>query len=322
MSDDLCEEGSSDNGRGNDRECDSVPDHFPFRNPFFAFFYNLLPCPSKEVLLSSPQPMFSIVIPSKNEEERIGRLLQSIKDQTTQPTEIILADKSSDTTREIARGFGITIIDGQDDGRIGRARNNGAKCVKTDITMFMDADTELPTCTFLEDALTCFDAMELDVASCYYHPTNANWKTFLIFNSINILKKLDGIIKLGITTGGGFIMVRQSKFNEVNGFNENIKVCEDIDMVWRMVRNGSRYGVLPFSILVSSRRFTRNSVPTILRTIVGGIGAVGSNVLQIPFLVQFRDSFERFYGQTGGPASLLSRITLKDEYQKEKERKK
>jgi glycosyltransferase involved in cell wall biosynthesis len=243
---------------------------------------------------------FSVVIPSKNEEKQIGTLLKSIREQTLQPRKIILSDKSSDHTREIARNFDVEIVDGQDDGYIGKARNTGAAHAEGEVIMFLDADTELTTCTFFEDAMTCFEAMELEIASCYYNPSVMNWKSFLMFHSINFCKRLDGIFKVGLTTGGGFIIVDKEVFNRTGGFREDLKLSEDVNLVWRMVRAKCRYGLLPLSINVSSRRFSEASVPSILSSIAGGTGSIASNVLTIPWVTRLRDRFETWYGKTGG----------------------
>lgn len=244
--------------------------------------------------------MFSIVIPSKNEEKQIGNLLASIRDQTVQPQKIVLADKSTDHTRKIARAYNVEIVDGIDTGYIGKARNIGSLLARSNIIVFLDADTELPVCTFIEDALTCFEALELDIASCYYKPAVLNWKSFLMFGSINICKWFDNYIQTGITSGGGFIMVKKSVFERVGKFREDIKVSEDQELFWRVLHSGYRYKVLPLTLAVSSRRFTEVSPSLIIRSIIGGLGTISINVFKIPLLKKFRKNFETWYGETGG----------------------
>ena len=53
------------------------------------------------------------MIPTKNEADELPTLLRSIRRQTTQPREIIVADaNSTDGTREIARQFGARVVEG------------------------------------------------------------------------------------------------------------------------------------------------------------------------------------------------------------------
>jgi len=243
---------------------------------------------------------FSIVIPSKNEEKEIGTLLNSIKSQTIQPEEIILADKSTDSTREIASPYGVTIVDGIDDGRVGKARNLGAANVNADYLIFLDADTELSTVTFLEDAITCMECLDLDLASVYYRPTQKTWKSATVFFFMNAAKKIDSFLKAGIATGGAGMIFRTKTFRELGGFNEQYKISEDIEISRRAVTEGHTYNVLPLYLNVSTRRFSQTPAKTILKSILGGIGTIGVNVLHIPFLSKFLETFEEWYGETGG----------------------
>jgi len=90
----------------------------------------------------------SLVIPMRNEEQSIGRLLNSIKGQILQPDEVILVDGgSTDRTVELAHMFIA------DDPRYqvieagpatpGRGRNVGCKAARFDWFAFTDAGIEL-----------------------------------------------------------------------------------------------------------------------------------------------------------------------------------
>ena len=86
--------------------------------------------------------LVSIIIPSLNEERHIGMALQSIKDQDYDRVEVLLVDSfSKDRTREIARGFGVQIIDYP--GRVLGARLEGLKRSTGEWVMFVDADQVL-----------------------------------------------------------------------------------------------------------------------------------------------------------------------------------
>lgn len=243
---------------------------------------------------------FSIVIPSKNEEKFIGILLKSIKEQTIQPQKIVVADKSSDKTRDVARTFGAIIVEGMDDGRIGKARNLGAAKTNSDYILFLDADGELPTTTFCEDVMTCMESLDLDVGSCYYRPSNRNWKTVIVFFFMNIFKRLDSIFKVGVASGGAAMAVKAETFNTLGGFDKDLKISEDLEFTRRAVREGYSYRMLPIYVNVSTRRFGEVSVGSILRTVIGGFGTVGGDVFKIPFLQKFRNKFSEWYGETGG----------------------
>ena len=86
--------------------------------------------------------MLSIIIPTKNEEHYLPKLLDSIKKQEYKDYEIIVADGgSNDRTKEIARKYGCKLVKG---GLPSVGRNNGAKVAKGYLLLFLDADFILP----------------------------------------------------------------------------------------------------------------------------------------------------------------------------------
>lgn len=96
----------------------------------------------------------SVIIPARNEEKQIGRLLNSIKIQTYQKLEILVVDDgSTDNTAEIVRSFGYRIIKNElNKGWIGKSSAcwTGANQANGDYLLFLDADTELQQSESLE----------------------------------------------------------------------------------------------------------------------------------------------------------------------------
>ncbi|MFN4190622.1 MAG: glycosyltransferase [Pseudothermotoga sp.] len=91
----------------------------------------------------------SIVIPARNEEQNIGKILTLLRKQSILPNEIIVVnDNSSDKTSEIAKGFeNIKVVDLKEDppkGWVGKswAIWNGFQHSTGEILIFMDADVE------------------------------------------------------------------------------------------------------------------------------------------------------------------------------------
>lgn len=89
--------------------------------------------------------LVSIIIPVYNEEKDIKDVLDSITKQTY-PQEkietIVIDDKSTDKTVEIAKKYPVKIIKGKHEG-VGAARNLGIKNSKGEIIFFVDADQVL-----------------------------------------------------------------------------------------------------------------------------------------------------------------------------------
>ncbi len=109
-------------------------------------FYNRSPELKKE-------PLVSIIIPARNEEENIGRCLGSVLSQTYRRMEVILVnDQSTDRTGDIAESLAaqdtrLRIISGDSipQGYSGMvyACAQGSSVASGDYYLFLDADTEL-----------------------------------------------------------------------------------------------------------------------------------------------------------------------------------
>ena len=86
----------------------------------------------------------SIVIPVYNEEKYIENCLKNIINQTEKPDEIIIIDNNcTDNTINIAKKFGVKIIQEKKQGMI-HARNCGFNYASSDIIARCDADTLVP----------------------------------------------------------------------------------------------------------------------------------------------------------------------------------
>ena len=100
-------------------------------------------CPSAQ---SHHATSLSIVIPARNEEANLPRLLQSIAVSAVRPTEILVVDDAStDNTARIAQSLGATVIPSVPlpEGWTGKtwACHQGAQRAIGDHLLFLDADT-------------------------------------------------------------------------------------------------------------------------------------------------------------------------------------
>lgn len=85
----------------------------------------------------------SVIIPAYNEEQRIGKTLESVlaylKAQSYTWEVIVVNNNSSDRTRDVAQGYGITVIDELRQGKA-YAVQTGMLTASGDLRLFMDAD--------------------------------------------------------------------------------------------------------------------------------------------------------------------------------------
>lgn len=168
----------------------------------------------------------TIVVPCKNEELYIHHLLDSLREQNIGDTRIIIADCSTDTTRQVIRDnsweLNIEIIEG---GPVSVAKNRGARLVTTPYILFIDADVRFFKHTVIQDAVAAIESKNLDLIGlkikCYDRDPRAKLG-FVIFNTINHAMKYFSPFAVG-----AFMLTRRDRFEEFGGFPENFSTSED-----------------------------------------------------------------------------------------------
>ncbi|HBR80763.1 MAG: Glycosyl transferase family 2 [Candidatus Uhrbacteria bacterium GW2011_GWE2_45_35] len=204
--------------------------------------------------------MISIIIITKNEEDYLPILLRSIKKQTVQPLEVIVADAdSTDRTREIAKQFGCRVVKG---GMPSVGRNAGAKVAKGDTILFLDADVKLTDKHFLERAEHEMTARKFDFASCDVIPLSNHFFDRLAHGFYNFYSRL--VLPFKAHAPGFCIFAKKSKHEILKGFDEAIPFCEDHDYAVRCRKIG-KFGYLNSTHPeVSVRRLDRDGRLNIL----------------------------------------------------------
>ena len=168
----------------------------------------------------------TIVVPCKNEENYIHHLLDSLRGQHIDNTRIIIADCSTDNTREViqaAKGkLNVEIIEG---GPVSLAKNNGAHLVTTPYILFIDADVRFFKDTVIQDAVNLIERKNLDLIGlnikCYDRDLRAKIG-FTAFNLINHVLKYVSPFAVG-----AFMLTRRDRFEQYGGFPEQFATSED-----------------------------------------------------------------------------------------------
>ena len=168
----------------------------------------------------------TIVVPCKNEENYIHHLLDSLRRQDIGDTKVIIADCSTDNTRQVIKDnsslLNVEIIEG---GPVSIAKNNGAKLVTTPYILFIDADVRFFKNNVIQDAVNLIESNALDLIGlnikCYDKDPRAKLG-FIIFNTINHALKYFSPFAVG-----AFMLTRRDKFEEFGGFPEKFATSED-----------------------------------------------------------------------------------------------
>ena len=196
----------------------------------------------------------TIVIPCKNEENYIHHLLDSLRRQNIGDTRIIIADCSTDNTRQVIKdnstGLNVEIIDG---GPVSIAKNNGARLVTTPYILFIDADVRFFKDTAISDSVEAIESNDLDLVGLNIKSYDNDIRAtigFTIFNIINHVLKYFSPFAIG-----AFMLTRRDKFEELGGFPEKTVTSEDY-FLSRMY-NPKKFKIVSHYFGQDSRRFKK-----------------------------------------------------------------
>ena len=196
----------------------------------------------------------TIVVPCKNEETYIHHLLDALRGQNIGTTRIIIADCSTDCTRQVIQdnstGLNIEIING---GPVSVAKNNGARLATTPYILFIDADVRFFKPTVIQDAVDTLESKDLDLVGlnirCYDRDARAKIG-FTAFNLINHTLKYFSPFAVG-----AFMLTRRDRFEEFGGFPHNFVTSEDYFLSRKY--NPRKFRIIRHHLGQDSRRFKK-----------------------------------------------------------------
>ena len=168
----------------------------------------------------------TIVVPCKNEENYIHHLLDALRNQDIGDTKVIIADCSTDNTRQVIKdNIGLLNVEIIEGGPVSIAKNNGAKLVTTPYILFIDADVRFFKKTVIQDSVNKMESKNLHLIGlnikCYDKDLRAKIG-FTAFNLINHTLKFVSPFAVG-----AFMLTRRDKFEEYGGFPEQFSTSED-----------------------------------------------------------------------------------------------
>lgn len=191
----------------------------------------------------------SIIIPTLNEAENIGQLIQYLKKNTKgELCEFIVADGgSSDATTKIAKEAGAQVITCTK----GRAcqMNKGAAYASGDTLYFIHADS-IPPKSFIEDIKIALE--QNHPIGCYRFKFNSP-KRILKFNAY--MTRFD---KLYCRGGDQTLYVRRDVFEKLGGYKDDYKIMEEYDFILR-ARKEFPFKIIPKDVIVSARKYEGRS---------------------------------------------------------------
>jgi glycosyltransferase involved in cell wall biosynthesis len=199
--------------------------------------------------------MISVIIPTYNEAKYLPDLLESLKSQTCNGFEIIVADSgSSDGTIELAKQAGAIVLEGEKKG-VAEGRNRGAKAAKNEILLFVDADCVLPS-NLIQSVLEASQNPNVIGGSTGFWPLDGKFLDKIMFRFANDYQRLTTFLGYPHNAGYCFFFKKQV-FEWLGGIKEDMLLNETHDIALRSWPFG-KFVFLPVRVLTSMRRFHNN----------------------------------------------------------------
>ncbi len=248
------------------------------------------------------KPKISVVIPAFNEEKFLAKCLESLKNQDFDDFEIIVVDNNStDRTVEVAKKFGAIVLFEKNQG-VAFARQKGFLKAKGEIIASTDADTILPK-NWLSKIFEEFKKDKDLVAfggSCEFYsgPISARLASKFLLKPFLILDKF---FSGGWNLMGCNMAIKKEAFLKIGGFNTNLKLNEDVEISFRLRKNGKVKVDLNFKVKTSGRRFRHGLIFGILNYLPTTI---------YRWLFKKFDKFQFFPSQRKEKPSLISNLSF------------
>ena len=183
----------------------------------------------------------SIIIPARDEEHNITKLLTSIRSQSSQPLEIlVIDDQSIDKTAEVARELGATVIAGKEmpAGWKGKtwACQQGADAAVGEWYLYLDADI-----TLLENGLGKLAALTSVKAThsiCPFHKIQRPYEQLSAFFNTITLAGVDTFAATPSSQGtlfGQVLLIHRDHYQKAGG-HEAVKdeILENFQFAQRL----------------------------------------------------------------------------------------
>ncbi|WP_107671166.1 TIGR04283 family arsenosugar biosynthesis glycosyltransferase [Cyanothece sp. BG0011] len=188
----------------------------------------------------------SIIIPTLNEEECLGRTLSCLSSLEPPAQEIIIVDGGSqDKTLSIADDYDITLITSSSQGRAIQM-NQGARVATGDYLCFVHADTLVPVdlVTVIEKTLNHQHIACGGFISLMKGPQTTRWGTSLhnylktYYAPLLFRPHLFFFKGLRLLFGDQVMFCRRADFWQCGGFDSNLPIMEDADLCLKLVAYG------------------------------------------------------------------------------------
>jgi glycosyltransferase involved in cell wall biosynthesis len=222
-------------------------------------------------------PLLSVIVPAKNEAKLLPKCLSSLTQQRTQVGyEVIVVDtNSTDGTPDIARSFGVRLINEPRRGKI-YAFRSGVDAAEGMILCFTEADCILPD-HWIQTIADHFQQHPdvVAISGTYTFHSSTPLYNFMGPRLHRIANKIYELIYGAVSLRCSNSAIRRSVYQEVGGFSDRYFELYDVELGQRVAKLGAIHHVPAMQIQTSDRRirgrilrFILEFIPSFYRNIV------------------------------------------------------
>ena len=192
----------------------------------------------------------SIIIPTLNEAQFIGRLLDFLLTESynNAAKEIIVVDGgSTDKTVKIAQKYEVKVL--QAEASRAKQMNAGVAAARFDYLYFIHADT-LPPANFYTHLIK---AQANGFSAACFRSRYDHQRGMMCLNSF--FTRFKWLVSRG---GDQSLFISKEKFLELGGFDENMAIMEEYPLFDQLIQQKTLC-IMPAAITISTRKYDQNS---------------------------------------------------------------
>jgi rSAM/selenodomain-associated transferase 2 len=195
-------------------------------------------------------PRLSIIIPTYNERHNINPLIDRLFEKE-QNIEVIVVDsaRTEDGTLDAITHSDVKKI-ASDKATRAEQMHEGVQASAADLLYFVHADALLP-----------IDYFEL-ISEALENGSRFGLFSYRFDSDSSLLRLNSSFTRgKGLFTGGGdqSMFIQKKTYLSMQGFDTSLPIMEDFDFYWRLKRKDIPYALIPVDVIVSARKYERNS---------------------------------------------------------------
>jgi biofilm PGA synthesis N-glycosyltransferase PgaC len=202
---------------------------------------------------SKRESRLTAIVPAYNEAATVAETVASLRAQTLAPAEIIVVDDcSTDSTAEVARAAGATVIrPPANTGSKAGAQTFAMQLVETEFVIAVDADTTLAT-DAIETLMAAFDDPEVAAACGFVLPRHVRtiWERGRYIEymlAFSFFKRIQDQMGKPLISSGCFSIYRTAELCAAGAWSTRT-MAEDMDLTWSLYGADHKVRFIPEAV--------------------------------------------------------------------------